>query len=299
MSHAIRPLGVGCRMSSAPRVLAVCADDFGLAPGLSRAVLRLAQAQRLNAISCLTHAAHWRSSAALLRELPATVDVGLHFNLTEGEPLSGELRRVWPRFAALPALIARAHLHALPREAIRAELAAQWMAFADAAGRAPAFVDGHQHVHHLPLVRELVLEAVARATPRPAVRNSGRVIGPGFAVKRALIAGTGGHALLRSLAQRGIAHNPALVGVYDFTASDYRTLMQRWLAALPRDGALLFCHPGDADDSGVPDAIAPARRREAAYLASDAFADDLAAANVVLGRVWRTAARLSERSSAG
>ncbi|HEY2928777.1 ChbG/HpnK family deacetylase [Piscinibacter sp.] len=275
-------------MSSSPRVLAVCADDFGLAPGLSRAVLRLAQAQRLNAISCLTSVAHWRASAALLRELPDTVDVGLHFNLTEGEPLSLELRRVWSRFPALPPLIARAHLRALPREALRAELVAQWAVFADAVGGEPAFVDGHQHVHHLPLVRELVLDAVARANPRPAIRNTARVIGPGFAVKRALIAGTGARALQRALAQRGIAHNPALVGVYDFAASDYRSLMQRWLAALPRDGALLFCHPGEPDDCGMPDAIAPARQREAAYLASDAFGDDLTTADVVLGRVWHT-----------
>jgi predicted glycoside hydrolase/deacetylase ChbG (UPF0249 family) len=267
------------------RVLMLCADDFGLSGGISRGIARLARAGRLNATSCITNAPEWRHQAPLLADLPDTVDVGLHFNLTEGAPLSTELRRVWPRLPALPQLILRAHLRALPRAAIAAELAAQWAAFADATGRAPAFVDGHQHVHHLPQVREVLLAAL-QSSPATAVRNTGRVLGPGFGVKRALIAGTGGRTLQRRLARRALRHNPALLGVYDFAdGADYRGLMQGWLARVAAEGALLFCHPGDPD-AGVPDAIAAARPREAAYLASPELAADLAAAGVVLGRVW-------------
>ena len=271
-------------MSAARRVLQLCADDFGLSPGVSRGIARLAARERLSAISCLANAPHWRDSAPALRDLPASIDVGLHFNLTEGVPLSAELRSRWPRLPSLPRLIAAAHLRALPRGAIAGEFAAQRDAFIAARGRAPDFVDGHQHVHHLPGVRDIVLEGIApSATP---VRNTGRVLGPGFAVKRALIAATGGRALQRELALRGIAHNRALLGVYDFAPGLYRRWMQGWLAAVPADGALLFCHPGAHDESGVADAIAAARGPEADYLASDAFADDLAAANVVLGRAW-------------
>jgi predicted glycoside hydrolase/deacetylase ChbG (UPF0249 family) len=268
------------------KVLAVCADDFGLAPGVSRAIAELAQRERLKAVSCLANAAHWRSDAVLLRSLPASVDAGLHFNLTEGAPLSAELARVWPVLPSLPRLIVAAHLRRLPRAAIAAELAAQWQCFADTAGRAPAFVDGHQHVHHLPVVRDIVLQALAQRSPPPAVRNTGRIAGPGFARKRRLIAGTGGRRLLQALRERGIAHNPALTGVYDFVPGRYRHWVQQWLAALPADGALLFCHPGQPDASGVPDPIAAARVEEAAYLGSDAFTADLQAAGVRLGCVW-------------
>ena len=38
------------------------------------------------------------------------------------------------------------------------EVRAQFEAFADAFGRPPDFVDGHQHVHLFPQVREAVLE---------------------------------------------------------------------------------------------------------------------------------------------
>lgn len=274
------------------RVLTLCADDFGLSPGVCSGIARLAHAQRLNAVSCLVNGPHWRDGAALLRAFPASVEAGLHFNLTEGVPLSGPLRRVWPRFPPLARLIALAHLRWLPQAAIGAELAAQWATFTEATGQAPAFIDGHQHVHHLPQVRDVMLAIVETTLQRPMVRNTARVLGPGHAIKRALIAGTGGRVLQRALAQRGIAHNSVLLGAYGFSATaDYRALMQRWLARVPPAGALLFCHPGDADSSGIVDAIAHARPREAAYLASDAFASDLAAAGVILGRFSETSKR--------
>lgn len=267
------------------RVLAVCADDFGLAPGIDAAILALAAQGRLAALSCLTNGERWRSAGAALRDLPQSVEAGLHLNLTEGAPRSAALARVWPTLPALPRLIVLAHLGRLPRAALREEIEAQHGAFVDASGRAPSFIDGHQHVHHLPGLRGLVLEVAANVSPRPALRATGRVLGPGFALKRAVIEATGGWALTRELRRRAWPHNPALLGVYDFRATDYGALMRRWLARVPPEGALLFCHPGARPDPGDP--IAAARGRERAYLASDAFANDLAAAGVSLGPVWR------------
>jgi hypothetical protein len=272
-------------MSSA-RALMLCADDFGLSAGVSRGIAALARQGRLQAISCLTGVPAWRENAPLLRDLPSGVDIGLHFNLTEGEPLSPELRARWPRFPALPRLIAAAHVGAVPRAAIAAEFGAQLAAFLRACGREPAFIDGHQHVHHLPGVRDVLLAGIDRMAQAPAVRNTGRIGGTGFTIKRQLIAGTGGRALHRELRRRGLAHNAALLGVYDFQPGSYRHWMQGWLAAVPPEGALLFCHPGAADAS-VPDAIAAARGPEAEYLASSAFSEDVAAAGVSLARVWR------------
>ncbi len=271
---------------TAPRVLAVCADDFGLSPGISAGIVRLAHTGRLTAISCLTNGAGWASAVPLLNGLPASVDVGLHLNFTEGRPLSPRLAKRWPQFPPLPLLIARAHLGVLPRGALRNEAHAQLAAFMRAHGSAPAFIDGHQHVHHLPGLRDLILDMLEHVQPLPAMRSTGRVLGPGFGVKRALIERTGGRALAGELARREIAHNPALLGAYDFTEPDYRALMQGWLAALPAEGGLLFCHPGDASDAAAPDPIAAARLRESAYLGSAAFPQDLAAAGVQLGRVW-------------
>ena len=272
----------------AQRVLALCADDFGLAPGISAAIARLAKAQRLTAISCITNSPHWAGSAALLNDLPATVDVGLHLNFTEGRPLSARLARRWPVLPSLPRLLLQSQLRLLPLSQVRNEVHAQLAAFNRALGRPPAFIDGHQHVHHLPGVRRIVLDVVEHVQPIPAVRNTGRLLGPGSGFKRAVIEHSGGRALARELGQRSIARNPALLGAYDFARTDYAALMRGWLAALPAEGGMVFCHPGERREGDPADAIGAARERELAYLGSAQFDADLAAVNVRLGRVWRT-----------
>ncbi|HEY4067139.1 MAG TPA: ChbG/HpnK family deacetylase [Burkholderiaceae bacterium] len=270
------------------RILALCADDFGLSPGISAGIARLAAARRLTAISCITNSPHWPTQAPRLHGLPETVDIGLHLNFTEGAPLSPRLARRWPTLPPVSTLIARAHLGLLPRADLRNEVHAQLRAFIGAYGEAPKFIDGHQHVHHLPRLREIILDMAEHVQPLPALRNTGRLLGPGFGFKRWVIRNTGGHALERALHQRVLAHNPVLLGAYDFQTLDYGALMRRWLALLPPEGGLVFCHPGARDPGDSPDAIGAARLRELAYLGSADFGDDLIEAGVELGRVWAT-----------
>jgi len=276
----------------ARRPLLLCADDFGLSTGVDQAITALVQAGRLGAFSCISNGPAWRQDAAGVAALrqPVRADrppaqAGLHLNLSEGRPLSPALAACWPQLPPLPRLILAAHLGRLPLAALRDELAAQWSAFVDAAGVAPDFIDGHQHVHHLPGVRGLLLDLAQ--VHRVPVRCTGRLAGPGPALKRWLIAATGGRALGRALVRLGLPHNRLLLGAYDFVEPDYGRLMRGWLAHVPADGALLFCHPGRPAPGDGPDAIAAARQREFAYLASDDFSRDLAAAGVVLAPVWR------------
>ena len=279
------------------RMLALCADDFGMLPSVSAGIARLAHAQRVSAVSCRTSSRHWTSTAPWLRQLPQEVDLGLQFNLTEGTPLTPRLQRIWPALPSLLRLTALAHLGRLPRAELLSEIHAQLRAFGETTGRAPDFVDSHQHVHHLPMLRDIILDAVEHVQPMPALRNTGRVLGPGYAVQRLLIERTGGRALARELARRAFTHNPALLGVYDFAETDYRALMQRWLAQIPSVGALMFCHPGEASVVKTKDAIAAARLRELNYLGSYAFETDLRAANVTLGTVWQLESQFSDTAA--
>ena len=268
------------------RVLMLCADDFGLDTGISIAIARLARAGRLNAVSCISSGDGWAADAAWLSGLPATVSLGLHFNLTQGRPLSRRLARVWPTLPTLARLTAQAHLGLLPRAALRAEFHAQFGAYVKAIDKPPSFIDGHQHVHHLPVVRNIVLDAVEHIQPMPALRSTAPVQGPGAGLKRWFIEHAGGRGLARELRRRVIPHNPALLGVYDFARTDYRRLMQGWLAELPQAGGLLLCHPGGVSSVGTRDPIGAARIRELNYLSSNDFPQDLAAAGVTLGSVW-------------
>jgi len=277
------------------RPLTLCADDFGLSQGISEGIAQLAHAGRLSAVSCITNAAGWLPAASLLEPRPRALSLGLHINLTEGRPLSPELARVWPRLPSLPRLIFSAHVGGLPRAALRAEMQAQLAQFANGTGRAPQHVDGHQHVHHLPLVRDLLLELVTGISPAPTVRNTACLPGPGFARKRWLIRLTGARTLERQLVRLGLPHNSMLLGVHDFQPGDYGAWMRRWLTLLPDAGGWLFCHPGTEDLHDRVDPIRVARARELAYLSGAEFLRDLDASRVRLTGCDRAQAKVQRR----
>ncbi len=54
----------------------LCADDYGLAPGVSRAIARLLAAGRLSATSCITVTRFWPEQAAALRPFADTAEIG-------------------------------------------------------------------------------------------------------------------------------------------------------------------------------------------------------------------------------
>jgi predicted glycoside hydrolase/deacetylase ChbG (UPF0249 family) len=265
--------------AAAPRRLAVCVDDFGLGEGVNQAVLALARQGRISATSCMAGAPYWKAGAPALREVdPAALDVGLHLDLTEF-PLDGRLRlplRHW---------LARSHLRALPRAALRAEIEAQLDAFEQALGRPPAHVDGHQHVHQLPVVRDLLLAVLESRyrSQRPWLRSTRRSAGEGVGSKAWLIETLGSAGLGRLAAAKGYGQNGHLLGVYDFRgdAERYLALLGQWLRAAA-DGDLMMCHPATQLLQG--DAIAQARVWEYRVLAGPAFGALLAREGIVVRR---------------
>jgi len=256
--------------------IALCADDFGSGPAVDAAILALARAGRLGGVSCQVDAPGFAADAAALAALSDAVDLGLHLDLAPG------------RGGLLPLLV-RTHARALSRRAVGARIARQLDRFEAAFGRAPDFVDGHQHVHALPVVRDALLDALAARYPAPGplVRNT--VAARGRGAKTAALALLGGTGLRRALRARGVPHNPDFAGVYSFGRGSYRTLFRGWLADAA-DGTLLMCHPGLAPgDPGDP--IAAARAAEYAYLSSADFLADCAEAGATCVRVSAIAVR--------
>ncbi|MBL8569237.1 MAG: ChbG/HpnK family deacetylase [Phreatobacter sp.] len=263
--------------------LILCADDYALAPGVSRAIRELVAAGRLNATSVMTPGPDLAAEAeALLAAAPPGFQIGLHVTLTGGlTPLAApDLPAFWPSIAPL---MAAAFLRRLDRAAVAAEIGAQFGAFRSALGRAPDFVDGHQHAHLLPGIRDLVLDAAKRHAPYAWVRQCRGPHGAGQGLKGRIIAGLSG-GLARAAAARGIATNPAFSGAYDFArAGTFPAIFRGFLPALP-DGSLVMVHPGHVDAAlKRVDPVHEPRERELAYLAGDAFPQDLAAAGFSLG----------------
>ena len=58
------------------RNVILCADDFGLADGVSRGIVELAEMGRLSATGAMTNMPGWRRAAGDLKPLKARIAVG-------------------------------------------------------------------------------------------------------------------------------------------------------------------------------------------------------------------------------
>ncbi|GAB4218499.1 MAG: ChbG/HpnK family deacetylase [Rhodoferax sp.] len=257
----------------------VCADDFALHAGVTQAVIELARAGRLSATSAMVLSPRWTQDAAALRELRGRLDVGLHLDWTS------DFAHAAGHGLGLGAAMLRAALGAIDRARAQAVVARQLDAFEAHWQAPPDFVDGHQHVQQFAGIRQALLAELARRygtlARKPYLRVSQPL--PGLADgKSRIIAAWGANALKKEAASAGMVCARGLFGIYDFDDDEaaYAARMGHWLAQA-QAGAILMCHPALHAQPGDP--IAAARVREAAYLASPAFAQALIHAG------WRVA----------
>lgn len=277
-------------MSEVTRRITLCADDYGISAGVNRGIRDLIAKRRLNATSAMmVGPALGRDEIDALQQVAreASCAIGLHATLTAPfhpltvgfQPLSGAL---FPPFAVL---LRAGALRRLDPQMIEAEIAAQIAAFAEAFGRLPDYVDGHQHAQLFPQVRDGFLAAVARAAPQAWVRQCGRAAQFGRRLKnpKALLLDVLSIEFRRRAARRGLHCNPAFAGAYDFgRATDFGAAMRGFLDESP-DGGLVMCHPGFVDETLIAlDPLTGQRSREYDYLAGNGFAADLQARAITL-----------------
>src|ERR1700744_4025684 len=130
-----------------PRRIWLCADDYGISPGVNRAIRNLIERGRLNATSVMVvgpsigrdEVASLQASAA---ESPRCA-IGLHATLTAPfRPLTMHFKPVdGGLFLPFPKLRRTGLMRRLDPEIVQAELMVQLAAFGETFGRPPDFVD--------------------------------------------------------------------------------------------------------------------------------------------------------------
>jgi chitin disaccharide deacetylase len=269
-------------------MIVLCADDYALTQGISRAIGELAAAKRLSATSVMVNTPHWPATAPRLRVHRGHLAVGLHFNLTHGSPI-GAMPRLAPS-TTLPTrdqLIVRALAGMVDRGEIGQEVERQLDAFEKGMGFPPDHIDGHEHVHVLPGIRRPLLEAVARrySSRKPLVRDpsdSWRAIAArGIARFKALAVAAFSLKFGAAARELGLPTNLGFSGFSDFDVNQPYTeeLERALIEAGPRH--IVMCHPGHPDaELAATDPVVERRRME-----YDALMRDLSLAN----RLWRPA----------
>jgi chitin disaccharide deacetylase len=258
----------------------LCADDYGMSPAVNVAIRDLIVRGRINATSVMVVAPNFnRSEAVSLNILNASetrVAIGLHATLTAPyQPLNRNFQPVRDGIFLSNRETARhSFLHLLRRETLESEISSQLQEFITAFGRLPDFIDGHQHVHLFPQIREALLSVVKNVAPKVWVRQCGRIgplhkrVADGKAIALDILSSG-----FRRLANRyGVRVNRAFAGTYGFAKdADYAEIFPKFLRGLP-DGSVVMCHPGFVDaELQRLDPLTTLREREYLFLIDSSF----------------------------
>ncbi|HET9715508.1 MAG TPA: ChbG/HpnK family deacetylase [Pseudolabrys sp.] len=279
-------------MQSRTRRIWLCADDYGISPGVSTGIRELIARERLNATSVMVVAPHFDANqASALQALNSgkkRAALGLHVTLTAPfKPLTEAFAPMHQgAFPPLATLLRRTAARRLHMDLLVHEISAQLRRFLNVFGRAPDFVDGHQHVQLFPQIRDAFLKVTAEGAPDAWVRQCGRAARlRRLHDQKALTLDILSLGYRRKAKKLGIKVNRAFAGTYAFgRRAQFADLFPRFLSGLP-DGGLVMCHPGfvDAELKAI-DSLTDLREQEFAFFASDAFPEIMAAHSVELER---------------
>lgn len=257
------------------------ADDYAQSAAIDTGILNLVSMGSVTAFSCLTLSPRWSEAALQITpQIKQTADIGLHLDFTQyTQPLRHDLTT----------LIVKTTFRHLDTAAIRQAIHTQLDAFEQALGMPPDYIDGHQHVHQLPQIREVLIEVLlARyATRLPWLRIAKPPLADGF--KGMVIRLLGASALQRLAVKHHMRYSNMLLGVYGFntSAADYLRKLHGWLQTAQAIHApvAMMCHPAlEALPKEAGDPIYPARLVEYAVLSSAQCSALMAEHQVTLAR---------------
>jgi chitin disaccharide deacetylase len=157
-----------------PRLI-VNADDFGLAPGVNRAILELHAAEVLTSATLMAQAGATEEAVKMALAMP-TLGVGCHIVLVDGTPVSGKNkvpslidRKTGIFYPSLSPLLRRLFTARIRSAEVEAEASAQ-IALLQSFGLRLTHIDTHKHIHMFPGILRPVLRA-AKAAGIRTVRN--------------------------------------------------------------------------------------------------------------------------------
>ncbi len=208
--------------------LVITADDLGYAPGVTRGIVEAAERGVVTGASLVVNRAESKSAVVSAKGL----ELGLHVNLTRGEPVSelADVRTLVNREGQF-ALHSADEFSAAATSELRAELAVQLRRFADLTGTPPAHVSVHRRWLEL-VIWPLLLEVTREQAPRAFVRARAAATREAFRA-----------ADLRTCDL--VLGNVAVRGLEPEWTFDH---LMRTLASLPSGVVELVCHPGYAHE---------------------------------------------------
>ena len=243
-------------MTSTKRIL-VCADDFALNEGVSTAIIELLNNRAISATSCMVTSPLWPEWGPRLKALATTADIGLHLDLTEFTPLSAPLADGLHQPLSIGQTIIKAYSRQLPLAALVREFTLQLQRFYEVMGFNPHFIDGHQHIHQFPRIRDALLIACKDHFKNSTVPPLRLVNGYPFfsslrdSALKLLIHTLGRNAFKRALDKAKLCYYKDFKGIYVFKGEPNTALLFKQFIQQISPGGIIMCHPGHHSTDGI------------------------------------------------
>jgi chitin disaccharide deacetylase len=246
------------------RNLIVNADDLGWTEGVNRGIAEAHRNGIVTSASLLANGRAFASGVELVRSTPG-LRVGVHLNLSEGEPVAAR--------EEVKSLVNGAGMLAGGPESLLLRLARRGLLLEEAerewdaqirkvrgAGIQPTHLDGHKHVHMLPGLFEIALRLAKRhgiGAVRVALESSNlrAALATGREHRASVVMKQGVQARGLKLLARDAREQADRMGI---ATADYfcgiaqtgeltREGVARLLRSLPEGTTELMCHPGFVD----------------------------------------------------
>jgi predicted glycoside hydrolase/deacetylase ChbG (UPF0249 family) len=233
--------------------LVVSADDYGNFRGVSAGIIEAATRGIVTATAVFATGERFDDEVPALRDC-VLLDAGVHLNLTDGRPLTPDMRarvqRWGGRFPGKFAMGRAVATGVVPLREIEIEWQAQIERCLDA-GLKIQFLNSHEHIHMLPALFALTL-ALAEDYGIAHVRLTGahpsRSRGGAAWLRSGILAALATFARLR--AKRPVARFLGLEESGRLSLADLDSLTAR---LEPGTVYELMCHPGRLDPADAPD----------------------------------------------
>jgi predicted glycoside hydrolase/deacetylase ChbG (UPF0249 family) len=247
--------------ANSKKEIIICADDFGISPGVSKGILELAEKEKISATSVMVNFDDWKQEAKRLIEFDERIDIGLHFTLTGANPLSKpdkitSLINSDGSFLTLGKFIKKCILKNLDAEDVKREFLKQFDSFVDYFGFAPRYIDGHHNVHQYNVVNKALLEVFRekRHIHKFYVRNTAvpfqKAFRQGSNFFKAYSISLFGNPYKNLLEKIGIPTNSSFMGVYDWKQPElFSKNFKRFVRYSSFKNGIIMTHPGLPDDS--------------------------------------------------
>ncbi len=245
-------------------------DDLGLSDFINQAVVDLAYKKRVTATSFMVAGSISDEHKAALHEM--NIDIGLHLDFTGiyNSPLTSNLKSI----------LFSTYTRRLDKIKVITNIKQQFDLFEEQFGYPPIFVDGHQHVHQFPIIRNaLIDEIIKRSNGHKIYARITKPLMNDF--KSHIIYRLGGNAWQNMCHNNAITTNSGFTGVYGFdkNTDELKVLWQQWIKACKSNinsVNLIMCHPAKPVTcltKNWNDEIKIARETEYNFLMSDDFGE--------------------------